>query len=195
MGRSNRRDSKRLAKASAFGKAIRSQSGKFRVNRNIPDARPAFDAQRAFDALNVPYLQSFKPYQLAPVWTAGGSQISSKRQIKPSVITDASKRARPLSSAVSAALHSTRRGLPSLRDERKLPKTALPTMLPSQKPVLKQPSLAVPLRSTLDIKQHRPDSLKERAMSSCKERPQGYHARRAGGGASRDFIPWCERRR
>lgn len=35
-------------------------------------------------------------------------------------------------------------------------------------------------------------TVKARVTSNCKERPEGYHAKRAGGSASKAFIPWCD---
>lgn len=42
-----------------------------------------------------------------------------------------------------------------------------------------------------------PENLKspqarEQKKSVCKERPHGHNPRRAGGGASKDWVPWCE---
>lgn len=45
-------------------------------------------------------------------------------------------------------------------------------------------------------KRPEPDrSLTVRDRTNCKDRPRGYHPKRAGGGASKDFIPWCDNRR
>lgn len=36
---------------------------------------------------------------------------------------------------------------------------------------------------------------REGKKTVCKARPKGHHPRRAGGGASKDFIPWCDRKK
>lgn len=37
------------------------------------------------------------------------------------------------------------------------------------------------------------NSPKARDVSKgCKKRPEGYHAKRAGGGASKKYVPWCK---
>lgn len=32
---------------------------------------------------------------------------------------------------------------------------------------------------------------REQKKRVCKKRPEGHHPRRAGGGASKDWVPWC----
>lgn len=45
------------------------------------------------------------------------------------------------------------------------------------------------------LKHDRVLSDRKRDGATCKERPKPQHKRTAGGGASRPFIPWCDRRR
>lgn len=50
-----------------------------------------------------------------------------------------------------------------------------------------------PFRSEIAL--HDPHSLSVRDASTCKERPRDNRPKRGkAGGASREFIPWCDRR-
>lgn len=125
---------------------------------------------------------------------SGLSRIGSKRQEQKRSGTLPSLRPRNLASATLSGLHlpqaglrSTAPGLPRLRSNLQSP-TFSPT-LPLQSP-LKEPSKRVlPATKNEPVK-----SPLARESINCKERPKGFHPKRAGGSASRAFIPWCERR-
>lgn len=42
---------------------------------------------------------------------------------------------------------------------------------------------------------HPKDSLRARQSAGCKPRPEPTQQKRGAGGASREFIPWCEARK
>lgn len=56
-----------------------------------------------------------------------------------------------------------------------------------------------PQKRNTQTKLHEPaqqsPKARENKKTVCKARPKGHNPRRAGGGASKDFIPWCDRKK
>lgn len=49
-------------------------------------------------------------------------------------------------------------------------------------------------QSALKIKEPAQQSPQARDKKKhCKQRPEGHNPRRAGGGASKDYVPWCDK--
>lgn len=48
-------------------------------------------------------------------------------------------------------------------------------------------------KTQLNLKEPENQSHKARDLKNCKSRPEGYHPKRAGGSASKAYVPWCKR--